>query len=442
MTPFTVIFLLLNAAALLGLPRKLALLPLLVGCCYMTVSQSFNLGPIHCTVIRVLIATGIIRVLMRGERVTGGLTGMDKLMVAWMAWFIISCPLFPGNELPLVFNLGQAYNIGGVYFLIRVFCGNPEDLARITMMAAWLLAPIAVEMVMEHLTGRNLFSVFGAFVSIRDDKFRAQGPFAHSILAGSVGAACLPLMVGIWHKHRTAALIGIITCLVMVGASNSSGPIMSLVFALFALGIWRYRAQVYLLRWGAVMAYLALEVWMKRPAYYIMDSIDLTGGSSGWHRAHLIESSINHLSEWWLAGTNFTRHWMPTGVPTSPNHTDITNYYLLMGTWAGLPLMLLFIAMIWVGFRHVGRMVRAQSLLEDNKAFMVWCLGAALFAHTVSCISVAYFDQTYIFMLLCLAAASSLHATGLAALESSVHPAGEGEQAFASAPLLPNLTRS
>lgn len=441
MTPFTIIFLLVNAVALLGLPRRLAPLPLLVGCCYMTAIQSFNLGPIHCTVIRVLIAAGVIRVLMRGERVAGGLTWMDKLMLAWMAWLVISSPIFPGTESPLVFNLGQAYNIGGIYFLIRVFCRDLEELVGITQMAAWLLAPIAVEMVMEHLTGRNQFSVFGAFVSVRDSKFRAQGPFAHSILAGSVGASCLPLMVGIWRRHRTAALIGIIACLVMVGASNSSGPIMSLMSAIFALCIWRYRHLIHLLRWGALMAYLGLEIVMKRPAYYIMDSIDLTGGSTGWHRAHLIESSIGHLSEWWLAGTNRTRHWMPTGVPTSPNHTDITNYYLLMGVWAGLPLMLLFIAMIWVGFRYVGLMVREQTQLRNRNTFMIWCLGAALFAHTVTCISVAYFDQTFIFMFLCLAAASSLHATGSLEIASSENHADDDDESYEQSSPLPNFAR-
>ena len=409
MTPFTIIFLLINAVAVLGLPRRMAPLPVLVGCCYMTTSQYFNLGPIHCTVIRVLIAAGITRVLMRGERVAGGLIGMDKLMIAWMAWFVLSIPLFPGDEPPLIANLGLAYNIGGIYFLIRVFCSNLEELLGIVRLTALLLAPIAIEMVMEHLTGRNLFSVFGAGLSVRDDKFRAQGPFAHAILAGSVGAACFPLMVGIWKQYRTAALIGMVACLVMVGACNSSGPIMSLVFGGFALVIWRHSDLTRYAGRVAVAGYFMLNMVMTRPAYYIIGNIDLTGSSTGWHRARLIETSIEHLNEWWLAGTNFTRHWMATGVSWSPDHTDITNYYILMGTWAGLPLMVIFMLMIWRGFRYVGWIVRQQVPAGENDWFMVWCLGASLFAHAATCISVAYFDQSYIFMFLCLAAISSLH---------------------------------
>ncbi len=439
MTPFTVIFLLLNALVLLGLPRNLALLPLLVGCCYMTASQSFDLGPIHCTVIRVLIAVGLVRVMMRGERMTGGLNGMDKLMMAWMAWIVLSSPLFPGNELPLVFNLGQAFNIGGIYFLFRVFCGTLEDLVRITKLAAWLLTPIAVEMVMEHITGRNMFSVFGAFLSMRDEKFRAQGPFAHAILAGSVGAACFPLMVGIWKKHRIAAMIGMMACLMMVAASNSSGPIMSLVFGCCAILMWRRRDLTRYAGRTAVAIYLALEMVMKRPAYFILDSIDLTGSSTGWHRARLIQVSIENLNEWWLAGTNYTRHWMATGVSWSPNHTDITNYYILMGTWAGLPLMFLFIAMIGTGFRYVGSIVKQPVVTDEIDPFMVWCLGAALFAHTATCISVAYFDQSYIFMFLCLAALSSLQSVAVQVVESEQesNPADETDEAAKHSSPLP-----
>jgi len=30
--------------------------------------------------------------------------------------------------------------------------------------------------------------------------------------------------------------------------------------------------------------------------------IDLTGSSTGWHRAELIDSALRHFNEWWLVG--------------------------------------------------------------------------------------------------------------------------------------------
>jgi hypothetical protein len=412
MTLFTIIFLLISVVALLSFPRQMALLPLIVGCCYIPVSQKFEVGAISVTVIRVLVAVGFIRVLMRGERLPGGLNTMDKLMLAWMAWIVLSSPLFPGSLYPIVFNLGQAYNIGGIYFLLRVFCSNAEELIAVTRLISLLLAPIAVEMVLEQLTGKNVFSVFGELgVKMREDKFRAQGPFGHAILAGTVGGTCFPLMVGIWKMHRAEALVGMSACLAMVGASNSSGPIMSLFFGAGAIYLWRHLNLIRILRRGAVVAYLMLGLLMKRPAYYVIASIDLTGSSTGWHRARLIESSIEHLDEWWLAGTNVTRHWMASGSSVNSNHTDITNYYILMGIWAGLPLMLLFIGMIWTGFRCVGQILRQDTRLGWMPSFMVWCVGGALFAHMATCVSVAYFDQSYIFIFFCLAAISSIYST-------------------------------
>ena len=409
MTPLTAVFTLINAVALIALPRKLALLPLLIGCCYMTVSQRIDVGPITLTVIRILVAIGFVRIIMRGERPAGGLNRVDHLMILWMVWFAFSSVLHPGGKMPLVFNLGQAFNIGGIYFLIRTFCTNHDELASVIRYMAWLLLPIAVEMIMEHATGKNLFSVFGANVMMRDDKFRATGPFSHAILAGSVGAACVPLMVSIWRESRLTSLVGILACLAIVVTSNSSGPLMSLIFGIGALCLWMRRQWLRYVLWGGVAVYAALAVLMERPAYYILDSIDLTGSSTGWHRARLIESSIDHLGEWWLAGTNFTRHWMPTGVSWSLDHCDITNYYILMGVWGGLPLTLLFIAMIWTAFRQAGELAGAPEEGGDNTNFMSWCAGAALFAHTATSISVAYFDQSYIFMFLCLAVISSLH---------------------------------
>ena len=96
---------------------------------------------------------------------------------------------------------------------------------------------------------------------------------------------------------------------------------------------------------------------MKAPAYYLLARIDLTGSSTSWHRAALIDMALGHLSEWWAFGTDHTRHWMPYGVPWSDNHSDITNYYISMGVNGGLPLMLLFIAILAKAF-YAGRWLR------------------------------------------------------------------------------------
>jgi len=157
---------------------------------------------------------------------------------------------------------------------------------------------------------------------------------------------------------------------------------------------------------GAVVGYILLDLVMKAPAYYIIARIDITGGSTGWHRAKLIDSAIEHLHEWWLFGTDYTRHWMPTGVSWSPDHTDITNHYIHMGVLGGLPLMGLFILQLWRGFKYVSNVALGHP--SKDVRFLAWALGSALFAHSVTCVGVSYFGQSFLFLYLNLAMIGSI----------------------------------
>ncbi len=412
MNTAALLFLLVNALALLALPRRWAPLPLLLGACYMTLGQGIEMGPFSFPVIRLLIAAGVLRVFLRGERPAGGLNSLDKVLLVWGAWCLGSS-LFhrsPGDA--LVFRLGLAYNTLGIYFLMRCFCASIADLAHLAKVTGIVLVPLALEMLQEHATGRNLFAILGAVpeeVTVRNDKLRAQGPFAHAILAGTVGAVCFPLMIGIWRRYPLAARLGAAACLTMILTCNSSGPMLAALAAFLGLALWRWRHLTRQMRIAAVIGYVLLDLVMKAPAYYLIARIDLTGGSTGWHRAHLIESSIKHLPEWWLAGTDYTRHWMPTGVSWSPEHADITNHYISMGVIGGLPLMGLFIAALWVGFVYVGRILRVIAVSGRHDGFFVWSLGAGLFAHAATCVSVSYFDQSFVFLCMNLAVIGSLY---------------------------------
>ena len=67
---------------------------------------------------------------------------------------------------------------------------------------------------------------------------------------------------------------------------------MTAIAGMGAVCVWRVRRHTRLLRWAAVVAYILLDIVMTRPAYYIVTRLDVTGSSTGWHRAKLIESAI------------------------------------------------------------------------------------------------------------------------------------------------------
>ena len=411
MNTFVIFFLLASGVGIFTLPRQWAPIPLLVGTLYITLGQVIELGPFSFTVIRILIAAGTVRAIIRGERLAGRINGLDGLIIAWSIWAAISSFFHNVPSEALIYRLGFVYNAVGIYFLLRVFCQSFDDVMRLCCITGILLVPLAIEMLSETTTGYNLFSIFGSIAetpTIREGRFRAQGPFGHAILAGTVGAVCLPIMIGLWQKRRKFAIVGIAACIAIIFTSASSGPILSGLAAILALFMWPWHYRMRLVRWTAVIGYIALDVVMKAPAYYLISRIGPIGARTGWHRARLIESAFAHLNEWWFAGTDYTRHWMPTGVPWSLEHTDITNYYLKMGVIGGGALLILFILILAKGFSYVGQLIPKRKNLSSDSYFFLWSLGASLFAHATTCISVSYFDQSFLFIYLNLAAISSI----------------------------------
>ena len=338
MNVFSTTFLLITVIAFLMLPRRWAPLPLLIGACYITRDQMIEVGPFHFTVLRLIIAAGLVRVLLRGERLAGELNGLDRVMLIWMGWMLVSSGFHKDPSAVVINRLGLVYDACGTYFLLRIFCQSLDDVKNLCRLTAILLVPVAVEMLYEKLVLHNLFDELGGGLEspeIREGRIRAQGPFAHAILAGTVGAACLPLIVGIWQQYRKTAVAGITACGVMVFSCASTGPILSAMAAIGALFLWRYHDQgrMRFIRWFAVVGYIALDLVMKDPAYFLIGRIDLVGGSTGEHRSRLIQSAIEHLPEWWLAGTDYTRHWMPSGIESRAHryHQPLPGYKASLG---------------------------------------------------------------------------------------------------------------
>jgi hypothetical protein len=416
MNPTAIIFFVVVASILWMVPRKFALAPLLTGCCFMTTGQGLELGAISLPVYRLLLLVGIMRAVVKRERIFGGLNLIDKLMIGWSAWGVFAS-LFHDAALgsgPL-YALGSSFNILSIYFLARVWVSSVDDMYDLVKLIPLILLPISIEMVSEKFTGRNLFAALGGvpeYVLLREGKYRAQGPFLHPILAGTVGACCIPLFMGILKSAKNRGILGISVGICMVIASSSSGPVMSLLAGLFATGIWLVRAYTGAMRWCAVAFYGILMLVMKQPPYYIISMIDISGGSTGWHRSFLIERTMMFLSEWWLFGTDYTRHWMPDqGTAMSPTHTDITNYYIAFAVSAGLLSVLLLFYILWVSFKWVGQCYRTMDESDPGSGFSVWCFGAALFAHVATSISVCYFDQSVIFFWLNIAVIASVYNT-------------------------------
>lgn len=380
-------------------PLRQMVWPLALCAAYLPDSPGVDIGVFTFTGLRLLLLMAGLRVLLRGEYKLLRRDNLDIWVFLWVAWALISSLFHEDTASTLVNRLGMAYNVLGVYFYWRLAIRSEADAWQACGVLALVLAPLSVEMILEQISGTNLFHIFGGVSELavsRGDRIRAQGPFSHPILAGTAGAVVLPLMIGYWKYRKNLAAVGILSCLIMVITSASSGPILATIAGLFGLWFWNNPVRVRLLVVCLVCGYVGAELLMQAPVYYLISYVDLTGGSTGWHRAALIEAAFNHLDEWWLAGSDYTRHWLAYGVSWTTRHVDITNYLVRMGVDGGVLQILFFLLILRSGF--------------DLPPGLGVSFRASLTAHTISFMSISYFDQSIVFLYLTLALVTAVRA--------------------------------
>ena len=399
---------------ILVLPRRYAAFPMIVTACYITLGQFLVIASLTFSMFRIIIFFGLARIIIRKELFAINLHMIDKILITYV---IVSATAYlllrNGSNEAVISQLGFAYNTLGLYFLFRALLRDTEDIHRIFKVLALVMAPLAIAMILEKATGRNLFSVFGGvpeFTMVRDGKLRCQGAFSHPILAGTFGATSLPFFLALWFgekNERPAAILGTISSIVITVTSSSSGPAVAFIFAIIGTSMWAIRDYMRAVRWGILLALVSLHIVMKAPVWALIGKMSEIIGGSGWHRVMLIDAAIDHFNEWWLLGTDYTRHWMPTGVTWSEKHTDITNQFIHEGIQGGILSLILFVTIIVLCYQGIGKMLKETVQIEPKSTFMIWCLGASLTAHIASFTSVRYFDQVIVFWYLLLAMISS-----------------------------------
>lgn len=155
MNELAITFLVINIVLLLLLPRRWAPLPLIMGASYMTLAQGIEIGPFHFTFLRLAIAGGVLRAIIRFDRPAGGIIFMDWLMLLWAAWALFASAFHAAPTAALILRLGTVYNACGVYFLVRVLCQSLDDVVLVFRMIAIVFGPLAISMLFEKFYGYN-----------------------------------------------------------------------------------------------------------------------------------------------------------------------------------------------------------------------------------------------------------------------------------------------
>ena len=392
-TPLAVALLLSAILLIFVLPRKYAYVPFLVAALLLPLHVVVLVGSLHFNATRILVLSGWLRLLVRRERFPGRLQPIDKIIPASA---IISAIMYGmlWQDLGAVINrAGWLVTTMGAYFFLRFLIQDKEDMVRAIMTFAAVVILIAPLMWYEHLSADNPFWLLGApeITDVRDGQIRAQGPFGHAIVAGTVGAVLMPLFVGLFlsrRRTRWLAVAGVIGSTVMVLASRSSTPVLTAAAVIFGLAMWPMRNRTRAVRWGLAILLLIIQLSMSSPIWFLMNRASGVLGGSGWHRSMLVDNFFRHFPDWWLVGTRANADW-------GWSMWDVDNAYVAAGLSGGLLSFILFLAVLVYAYKSVGR---GRKLTEKSprEQQLIWGLGVSLFANTVAYFGIVYFDQAIV----------------------------------------------
>jgi hypothetical protein len=391
--PFVLVAMLLAIVLIFVLPRKYIFAPVLTVILLLSLGQQLNLGGIHLYVDRIIVLAAWIRLLMlkRSYRnlLAGGFDSADKAFLLWACFHSLAMVLLFADGGAVVNQVGFLWDVVGGFFLLRFLVRDDEDVNRLITCLGLIAAVVAAGMLVERFRGVNVFGYLGVLhlsPTIREGSLRAQGPFAHALLGGTFGATLLPLFAWLWiQKRRMMAILGMASSTIITLMSASSTPIMAYAAGILGICLWPLRNHLRVIRWSIVGFLLSLQVVMKAPVWFIIARFDLVGGSSGYHRALLVDQFIRHFFEWWLIGTNSNGNW-------GYDMWDTCNQFVQEGLNGGILTLICFVCLIVFTFKRLG-IARRSTGKDTKKAWLLWILGCTLFSHVVAFFGISYFDK-------------------------------------------------
>ena len=358
--------------------------------------------------IRILIFVSWASLLLTSRMKIARFTSLDKIFVTWAIAKVIIFVLLWQSMASFINMMGFLVTTFGIYFIFRMLITSIEDIEALLKVLVGISILIASCMVFEKLNGRNLFAFISGggvpmFTLMREGNLRCQGPFQHPICAGMFGATLLPLFAVKWYsgqkKDKLFWMVGILAVSIIIFTSASSGPVLTGLAGVVGLLLWRYRAYTRLFRWATVLILVSLHMVMKAPVWALIGRVGVVGGSTGYHRVELVDRFIRYFDEWWLLGTTDTMHW-------GYGMQDRINQFVMEGVQGGLLGFILFISLLVICFKIIGRSLKATE--ERPHQLFIWGIGATLFGQMAGFFGISYWDQQLVIWYLLLAMISTL----------------------------------
>jgi len=396
----------------LGLPRRWALLPMLVMACFVSSAQRIVVAGFDFDFLRILVLFGAFRVVIKNEYLSFQWRPLDTAVLLWGLSSALFYTLRLASVSAFVNRLGFCFDAIGMYLLFRCLIRNWQDVDRMVKGLLWISIPLVLLFLIENRTGHNMFAVFGgvpAITAVRQGRLRCQGAYSHAILAGCFWASILPFFVARWWKSsrdKTWAVLGTSAGLIIILCCASSTPVLAVLCGVMGGMMFYWRRYIRSICWAVFFVLIALHVVMSSPVWHLISRISAVGGSTGWHRANLIDQTIRHFSDWCVMGCSVytVASW---GIWAG----DVTNQYILEGINGGFVTMCLFTYCIVLAYRELGKLLKRQPR-KSYEFGLAWTLGVCLFVHCACFVAVSYFGQITVLWYMLLAIIGSLSVPG------------------------------
>jgi hypothetical protein len=288
----------------------------------------------------------------------------------------------------------------GGYLVVRSLIPDREAVRRTIKVLALICLIQGTFMVSEQFTHQNVFALFGAHEpTMRDGHWRSEGVLG-TLFGGAFAGVSIPLFLWLWTEKgcKKAAAAGIIGATAMVMTTHASTAWMAYGSSLLGLCFWPLRKRMRLVRWGISATLVGLHLVMHGPVWSLIEKVDLTGGSSSYHRYMLVDNCIRHFSDWWLFGYRNYGSW-------GFDMWDLCNQFVVAALTGGLITLVIFIMIYSRSFGAIGKRVKQ---VEGKRAqeWLLWCLGSTLFANVVASFGINYMIQLQIVLFVFLASTS------------------------------------
>jgi hypothetical protein len=362
------------------------------------------LGGLDFTILRILIVALVLRTYMRGEVAVIHWNRFDKLVFAWTTCGAIVFSLQMASTGGIINRCGVMFDVLGTYWLCRQCIRSWAGIKTIMMIFAICLLVFAPLVGFEWAMGQNPFAALGRVSTwVREERYRCQASFVHSIAMGLFWATLLPMFISMAmiDKRKILYWIATVLCVFCILGSASASPLGTLlvVALLFPMFKWRHRYSFFVK--SLCVTLLFLHITMDGPVWSLFTKTSvIVPGSTGWHRFHLIDQGIKRFSEWAILGTRSTAHW-------GYGCEDVTNQYLLEGVRGGFMTLALFVAILVVAMKTSVKF--SLCSVPRDVSWLSWGVCISIAAHCVGFFGNSYFGQIQMLLYLHFAFAGFIY---------------------------------